>query len=223
MTTKIEAPGMSTVTSMTQMREIVKVENNVIEIKDSFDIQITSLGVSQRISALVKRKITTRGTNLLTEIENVEPPEFRTQIEEMLKRARILAPEYPESPMSIGRKWSIQVNYSVEIAGIPVTLQGEATYSIKAKENIIVQAGNFVCLNVQCDVKLEGEIGVGENKIYVLLTGNGRMWLMTQKYVQVKGLLDMTMVLKIADTETSIPIQTQIELIEYSRSTGTEI
>jgi len=222
MTYRLEYLGMSMELSSSETLDVLKVLDNEFDILDSATVRITITGQAPQTATVVATfRMTNKGVRSGLEIENVEPPELWTSMEQTLGQWGSYLESiyhYPIEPVPIGRRWSIPIDFQFQQAGMSMTLAGECRSSIAGRENITVRAGTFDCWRLAHNLSASGEAVIMGQTVTMAMSGEATSWINPQSGAQTKVNLPLNIKVKVAGQEIEFPINMTMELIEYQAS-----
>ena len=205
--------------SSSETLDVLEVVDDEFDIRDSATMQITIPGETpQTVTVVMTFRMTNKGVRSGLEIENVEPPELWTSMEQMRGQWESYLGaiyQYPTDPVPVGRKWIIPMDFQFQQAGMSTTLAGEFRSSIAGRENMTVGAGTFDCWRLAHKISVSGETEVMDLTATMTMSGEGASWIDPQSGVQTKVNLPLSIKVKVAGEEFKFSINVTMELVEY--------
>lgn len=221
-TWSVELLGASTEFSLSQTLNVLQILDHEFSLRDSAEVELIIPGQApQTVKLVMTYRMTDKGVRSGLEIEEVEPPEARTLMEQTRGQYESFLQSiyhYPTDPVLLGDEWSMPIDVEFLQAGASMRLVGEVTSSIVDRESVTVEAGTFDCLRLLHNITASGETVVMDQTVTVTMSGEATSWIDLQSCAQTKVNLPLGLTLKLDREELEVSTDITMELTEYRAS-----
>lgn len=218
-TWSVELLGASTEFSLSETLNVLQVLDGEFSFRDSADVKLIIPGEApQTVTVVMTYRMTNKGVRSGLEIEEVDPPEARTLMEQtrgQYESFLLSIYHYPTDPVPLGDEWSMPIDIEFLQAGASMRLMGEVTSSIVDRESVTVGAGTFDCLRLLHNITASGETVVMGQTVTVAMSGEATSWIDLQSCAQTKVNLPLGLRLKADGEELEVSTDITMELTEY--------